>query len=487
MDRLTDLLFVMTVLLAVLVATTEQFASVHLVLIYLFCIVIAFNQYDSRIHEGISPLFSLQIGLTFGLGTLLIILVVGGLGFRRLELLAVFLVLFAFVLTRDDLIQFLPTAIPYLGATAVLVGIFLSHAQEFGSGSGLGLFPVFAGIVLAFNLFVLPRYVSVDGVYWTVTTVTAGITMMSLPVVLYGDFSLWVFEVRTWSGDLSLPVLDREVPIVRSIFANPNTFGLLVFPGVVASAVTAHRTLTRTASPLLAIVPLGCFALTSAGLYLSNSRASMLAAAVAVGVYALAVTSRRLIPAVLLGVCLLVPLFLVLVYFSVLLIDPAHRFTLWRAGLEAIRHDSGILGQGLIGTGTAIEPYLDSGGSVHNSYLSIGIRAGLLGGLAYCVLVLGPLIHGVIGYRRVDVGMLALATGFAVHQLFEGYTLFALGPGSIFGALAVGYVIASLSDEPAVGLPNETDHRVGSERTTSENARYGRDVQYRTENRNDRL
>lgn len=48
--------------------------------------------------------------------------------------------------------------------------------------------------------------------------------------------------------------------------------------------------------------------------------------------------------------------------------------------------------------------------------------------------------------------MFALATGFAVHQLFEGYTLYQLGPGSLIGALAVGYVIASLvptDPEPA--------------------------------------
>lgn len=487
MDRLVDLLFAMAVLLAVLVATTEQFTSIHLVLLYLFLIVIAFNQYDSRLHTGISPLFSLQVGLTFGLGTILIILVVGGLGFRRLELVAVFLLLFAFVLARDDIVRFLPTAIPYLGAAAALTGIFFFHAQEFGSGTGLGLFPVFAGVILAFNLFVLPRYVSADAVYWTIATVTAAVTAMSIPVVVYGDFSFWIFEVRTWTGNLSPPLLDREVPIVRSIFANPNTFGLLVFPGAVASAVAVHRTLTQTSYPALAIVPFGCLVITSLGVYLSNSRASMLATAIAIGGYVLVATSRRLVPVTVIGIGIFVPLFLALIYLQVLPIDPAHRFTLWQAGIEATRHDSGLFGQGLVGTGAAIEPYLESGGSVHSSYLSMFIRAGLLGGLAYCVLVLGPLIHGVIGYRRVDVGMLALATGFAIHQLFEGYTLFQLGPGAIFGTLAVGYVIASLADESKVQTPTEAEHRVGAERKTRENVRYGSDVQYRTENHNDRL
>lgn len=41
--------------------------------------------------------------------------------------------------------------------------------------------------------------------------------------------------------------------------------------------------------------------------------------------------------------------------------------------------------------------------------------------------------------------MLGLATGFAIHQLFEGYTLYGFGAGSIVGVLALGYVVAGLT------------------------------------------
>ncbi len=478
MDKLTDLLFTFALGLVVLAVAIEHVSAVHLVLAYLFLSVIAFNQYDFRVHDGISPLFSLQVALTFALGTVLIVLVVGGLGFRTLELLAVFSLLVAFVLTRDDLREVVPSLLPYLAAFALLFGIFLHHASAFATDTGLGLFPVFAGAVLALNCFVLPRYVSADAVYWATGALAVGTVVLALPTLLVGDYGLWVFEVRTWGGSVSLPLLDRELPVVRSIFANPNTFGLLLFPGTVAAAVATHRTL-RSRS-LLAVLPASALPVLLFGLFLSNSRASMHATAVAVGVYAVAATDRRLLPWALLAVAVSVPVFLTSIYLSIVPINPSNRFALWWAGLEAVYHDSGLLGQGIIGTGEAIEPYFDGGGSVHNSYLSVFIRAGVLRGIAYCLLVLGPIVHGFVRYRRVNIGMLSLAVGFAVHQLFEGYTLYQFGPGPTLGALAVGYSIASLTGD-ASSTPNESDSPTRAADTPpSASFDYG-DVQYRTE------
>ncbi|WP_066383431.1 hypothetical protein [Halalkalicoccus paucihalophilus] len=85
------------------------------------------------------------------------------------------------------------------------------------------------------------------------------------------------------------------------------------------------------------------------------------------------------------AIAVAVPVFLGLLYYSVLPIDPANRFVLWRAGFEAVYRDSGLLGQGIVGTREAIAPYLPDGAggyTSHNSYFSISIRTGLVGGLA---------------------------------------------------------------------------------------------------------
>lgn len=442
MNRLVDALFALVILMATLTAVSEPFSPIYLVLGYLLLAVIACNAYDLRTNHEVSWLFSIQVGLIFGLGLVLIGLALGGLGNRVLDIGLTFGLVLAFVLTRDDLPAFVGAAGPYLLAFAVVFGILLYHGRTFVANSGLGLFPVYAGFFLALNLFFYPRYVDDNAVLWSVATIAGVTSSLGLLAVNLGEFTFWVFEVRLWSGTVS-PPLGPEFPVVRSVFANPNTFGIMQFAGTVAAGVATVRAL-GSRWPILAVVPSGLLALNAFGLLLSGSRASMVAAAVATGLYCAAVADRRLLPVALVGVAVGIPAVLAGIYLSILPIDSGNRFVLWRAGIEMLRAEGSLLGEGLIGTNEAIAPYLDGGGSVHNSYLTMFIRAGFLGGVAYLLLVLGPLLHGMIRYARVNVPMFALATGFAVHQLFEGYTLYQLGPGSLIGALAVGYVIASL-------------------------------------------
>lgn len=447
MNRLVDGLFALIVLMATLTAVSEPFSPLYLVLGYLLVATIACNAHDLHSDHDVSWLFSIQVGLVFGLGLVLVGLALGGLGSRALDLGLTFGLVIAFVLTRDDLPTLVRTAGPYLLAFAVLYGIFLYHGRTFVADSGLGLFPVYAGFFLALNLFFYPRYVDDDAVLWSVAAIAGVTSFLGLLAAGFGEFTFWVFEVRLWNGTVSLP-FGPDLPAVRSVFANPNTFGIVQFAGTVAAIVATVRSL-GSRWPFLAVVPFGLVALNAFGLLLSDSRASMAATAIAAGLYCVAVADRRLLPVGLVGVAVGVPAVLVGIYLSILPIDSGNRFVLWRAGIEMLRVEGSLLGEGLIGTNDAIAPYLDGGGSVHNSYLTMFIRAGFLGGLAYLLLVLGPLLHGMVRYARVNVPMFALTTGFAVHQLFEGYTLYQLGPGSLVGSIAVGYVIASLvPDDP---------------------------------------
>lgn len=274
------------ILLSVLASATDHVAGAHLALAYLFLCVVALDRYDARENDGISPLLSLQIGLFFAVGTVLVGLVSGGIGLRTVELAAVLVATVAFVLARDDVGSFLPASLPYLAAYTVLFGVFLHHARPFAAGSGMGLLPVFAGLVLAFNLFVLPRYLTEDAAYWSISVVAAVVAAVGLPAAIVGDFSIGVLEVRTWDEGAVLGAAGLEIPVLRSVFANPDTFGLLMFPGVVTSAVLVHRTHARTASSPVSIVPIGCLGLTTLGLWLSNSRAGAFATVGALGIYA---------------------------------------------------------------------------------------------------------------------------------------------------------------------------------------------------------
>lgn len=107
----------------------------------------------------------------------------------------------------------------------------------------------------------------------------------------------------------------------------------------------------------------------------------MLAAVIDCGLYVvIAQTGPSGVPPVLIGAALVVGLFLGEMFFGVLPIDPANRFTLWRAGLLALLSEGSLLGRGIVGMSGLIEPYLPAGAgtySIHNSYLSIALRAGV--------------------------------------------------------------------------------------------------------------
>lgn len=446
MDKIIGVLFGSTFLFATTVVVTDYLASIHLILVYLLLIMVVVNCYDHNQHDHISAILSLQMVIIFSLGLMIISLFSGGFGFRIFELVVVFTLISVLVFTRADFVQIFPNYFPYFTAFAVLFGIFLYHAHSLPTDSGMGLFPVFAGVLLAFNLFVVPQYVSQDAFYWSVSIVATVAAIFGFSAIFYGDLSIWIFEVRTWSNEVSLMFMDQEVPVIRSIFANPNTLGLLLFPGVVTSMIATHRTFVRSSFPILAVVPASCLIITTVGLYLSNSRASIGAAIIAITLYGIIIMNRRFAPVAILCAGAGVTAFLGVVSASILPVDPANRFVLWQAGFDMIQAEGSLFGEGLISTRDAIEPYLDgNGGAVHNSYLSIFIRTGFFGGLAYLVLTLGPICHGMIRYTRVNIGMLALASSFAIHQLFEGYTLYQFGPGSVLGALTVGYVIKSIT------------------------------------------
>ncbi|WP_122088160.1 O-antigen ligase family protein [Halalkalicoccus subterraneus] len=371
---------------------------------------------------------------------------------RAVDLALFYLVVLALVGYRRAPLSSTISLFPYLGAFAVVVGLFLLHSLDVSPGSGLAAFPVFATLLLGVCLFVVPRYVEADFLLRFVGALSAVIVLVGLPSLFVGSYSLPFFSVSPWSNATLSPWFVGELPVLRSIFPNPNTLGLLVFPAVLGGVVDLHRTYGRSGSVSLFMVVPGVFlAINAVGLYLTNSRASYLAAAVGLALYAaVVVIDRRAVPVLFAGLAVAAPLVGFGVFRGVVPIDPSNRFALWGASVEALLAGPTLLGAGVVNTSELIAPFLSeglSGQSSHSSYLSIALRIGLVGGVAYCLLVIGPLIHGAWRFKRVDVGMFALAAGFAVHQLFEGYTLFQYGPGSILAALVVGYVIASVVPE----------------------------------------
>ncbi len=441
-------------------------APIHLALLGIFIGFLAFNQYDYRAGGPDTSMFLLvQFGLTLLAAFTVTWQALGAFENSVFALVLLWLSVLAYLTAQHDARSYASTVFPYLLCYGVVFGTFLYHTLAVAPGGGLAVFAVSAGVLLGLNLFVFPRYVSVRLFLWTLAIFGALLALVGLPSALGRSYSVWFLVVEPWTNTMSPPGLDREFAVVRSAFGNPNTFGIVVFAGTVAAFVEAVRSLDRGAL-LGALLMTGLLGLNLVGLYLSNSRSSWLAAGVAVTIYACYVlTDWRGVPVAVVGLGVAIPVFVVGIYTAVIPIDPANRFDLWRASLSAIRENPTLAGQGIVSTSEVIAPYVPDGigqPSPHNSYLSIWIRTGLLGVAAYALLVFGSILHGLVKVRTVDVAALALACGFAVSQLFEAYTLYHNGPGSIIGALAFGYLIASVAEPDRFGTtasetPTEED------------------------------
>ena len=378
-------------------------------------------------------------------------------GIRGVTIAAVFLLVVAYPFLHDDAADLLRRNWPYLLAFAVLWGAYLSHGAARPAGSAIAAFPMAVGFLLVVNLFVLPRYVAIDDFLWAVSRISAVLLGLGMLAYLVGEFTLLGLPFQLWGTSFSPRLLPVQIPLLQSVFVNPNGTGVLAFVGTSAALVELHRGADRwlseadgetsIAGPLTVVVPAVLLLVNGLGLYLTHSRASLLAAALAGGLYlAAAVVGRDVLPYATFATAGLVFAALVAIGTGLVAVNTGGRFVLWSAGIEAILRDPALLGRGIVDTGEVIAPYVSddsfAGTGVHNSYLTTTIRAGLLGGAAHVVLVVGSLVHGLLGGRRVDAATIAVGFGFAVHQLFESYTVYQHSMGAVLASLVVGYVIA---------------------------------------------
>ncbi|ELY55655.1 O-antigen polymerase [Natronococcus jeotgali DSM 18795] len=364
-----------------------------------------------------------------------------GLGPSRLLALAVVFVLFvSFFLVVADARRYTLTQWLAVGCFLVLTALYFVHTLEYVPSSSQSRWPVWAALIMGTNLFVVPRLVP-ERVFLQFLSWGAALSvLLGLLTYITGEYSFWFVEVRQWSSAPPLPGVETAL---RSVFPNPNSFGLLSFAGFVAAGVTFHRSVVAR-RPFVASLAAAISGLCGLGVVLSNARASMLAAAVVVVIYAGYVLGGRLVGSVGLGMTFCgVGVALVAMAVGLLEISASSRFELWAASLHAIWDGPLLFGHGSGPPSVVLDPYLAGEGapSPHNSYLSVVLQTGLVGGLAYLGLAGGSIVVALIKYNEATVAMLAFVSGWAVHQLFESYTMFHWSLGSVLVSLCVGYLL----------------------------------------------
>lgn len=379
--------------------------------------------------------------------------------------IAVVLVAYAGVVSRDW---------SFTAAFGLFVAVVAHHASTLPLASGRFSFIVTGIISMGLCVFVLPRYVPREAFYWIVAVASAALVAVGSLAYVADGYGLLGITVHLWSSDVAVLGVQTGVPVLRSVFANPNTFGLVTFAGTVAAVAGAHRAVARVragrtthrtdgrsrlSSALPVVVGGLLFLVNAAGLFLSNSRASYVAAAVALVLYAVVfLAGRRALAPTTAVLAVAVVGLLGTMALGFTPISASGRFSLWFGALQATADGNWLLGAGIVSPAEVIEPYVAgpaAGHSTHNSYLSVLVRFGTLGGAAYLTVVVGSVLAGV---SRADLPGVAFALAVVVHHLFEAYTLLNYGILGVLAGLVVGYALRmDPSDAEASDRPTAAD------------------------------
>jgi hypothetical protein len=379
---------------------------------------------------------------------------------RPVSSTVVFLLLMGFCVLARDPREYSVLQWVALGSLATVLGIFFYHGLAINEVSGMARVPFWYGVIMAVGVVVLPQYVSRRAFLWAVNRFAAVLVLVTLPVYVFGEYSMFGMPFR-FHGAYTLPIIEYEVRAVRSLFVHRNAFGVVAFAGTVAAFGELHRVVVGGRAVWTVFVPSALLAIDASGLILSSGRALWVVTPMAIGVYlAYLVVGRRIVPLAILGAFAYLVAGIAAVHSGLIPLPEGTptRAPRWYPTVAALLDNPSILGAGFVDPGEFIAPYQGTMHSPHNSYLTIAIRAGFLGGVVYVLLVVASLLGGVLktleaeGDASRGITLVALAVGFAAHQQFEAYTLFNWGSSTVLAVFVFGFLLfgeRSQSGDPA--------------------------------------
>lgn len=361
-----------------------------------------------------------------------------------LAVMTVYLLIGPFFVRREGRIR--TFASPLLLISLPIVA-FISHLfTTYSESSLLRLLPF--TVVPLCNIYVVPRLTTKRNFLWLLGRVAAVVASLGLAVFILGDVTL----LGTWvtpypAGGYEPFWSDQTLHPVRSIFRNPNPFSIFLAAGATATIPEMYR---RRTAPSIAV-----FGLCASGIYLSNSRGGQvgfLAGGAIVALY-LVLPLRKFYYATVLAIggFSIGSLAILGVVPIPIHISLTGREIIWSGALEAAQRHL-LFGYGLVDLTTVIEPYISSprysGLPTHNSYIQILLSGGVVALFGYVGFILWCLVKPITEAADIyTVGLLGVAFGLTVNQMFETFSLFGISGLSIVTSTVYGYLIQELTTD----------------------------------------
>lgn len=323
-----------------------------------------------------------------------------------------------------------------LGMLAVIFIISFYHLSVTPKIGILARTTAFFSLIFI-NLVYLPRVIPKEYFFWWFARLSALMTCIGL-IPIFGPTELFVFDLSLWPHQTTFIGFN----VITGIFNNPNILGFLLLIGTICSAAEYRLHRTR--------ISVGLFFICLVGLLLTNYTGGWLAITgftilwlsyQALGHKGILVTT--LVSSVCAGMILAVVFNLLPGPDMLQSYNLSDRKPLWLAGVAAFAKNP-ILGSGLGTANLMMEPFLGrlSGSSPHNSFLSMFIEAGLIGGGTYFgihILTLTRTVKAITDEESFFLfGFVVIAV---ITQIFEAYSLFGLSMRSTIASIGVGYAL----------------------------------------------
>lgn len=324
---------------------------------------------------------------------------------------------------------------PRLPLQIYLLVIILMSISSLYNPSLISMARLSAFVVFSFTIFVICRNIDFR-IFWVwFGSVSAVLVVIGLPTLIVDEYSVSLLTIESWGENtLLLPGLNT----VRSIFANPNSLGIICAFAIVGTIATGRRS----------VASLVIIAINMVGLAASDGQAAQLGVVTGVGILILSKRSQTL--SVLTTVACLIGILVGTGMVFRLIPGPEFvssisltgRRELWTASAQAF-FERPIIGYGTANMSEVLEPYITDqrrlGLGPHNSYIRMILMGGILTGVSYA------LLHVVILIKNVQVGTDGALASHAVLwssvviQFFNGATVFGPSPSSVLFAIALGW------------------------------------------------
>ncbi len=275
------------------------------------------------------------------------------------------------------------------------------------------------------NLLMLPNIIHFKNAVYIIPRICLVLLIIGLLPLVYFPDSVIFLDISFWSNTSPLiPFL----PIITSIYPNPNTLGFIIFVGTTLAFVEWLVNRNK--------ISLVIFSILLIGLVITNNRSGIIAFIIATSLFLIYYLKGRLyFTTALIGGLTLTGIFFLALFglipgaSSLTDISLNNRRVLWISSIETFQNNW-IIGYGLEYGGT------------HNSFIRMFAALGLFGGMSYIIMYMSILIQNTKNVKNLTEATLTIIlTGFLYIQLFEGGGFIGISIESTMISLFMGYYI----------------------------------------------